>query len=62
MNSESGSLNTCISASVTPAFATFKNITESTISILAISDFDPTTPVDATFEDALDTEMMSMHQ
>jgi len=58
MNSESGSLNTSILAPVTPAFATFEEMTESTVSILTISDFAPTTPVDATFEDAPDTGMI----
>jgi hypothetical protein len=58
MNSESVSLNTSILAPVTPVFATFEEITESTVSIRTISDLAPTTPVDATFEDALDTEMI----
>ena len=58
MNSESVSLTSIVLAPVTPAFATFEEMTESTVSILTISDFAPTTPVDATFEDALDTEMI----
>ena len=58
MNSEAASLNTSILAPSTPAFATFEEISESTVSILAISDFAPTTPVDATFEDVLNTEMI----
>jgi len=58
MNSESVSLTSIVLAPVTPAFATFEEISESTVSILTISDFAPTTPVDATFEDALNTEMI----
>jgi len=58
MSSESVLLNTSILAPLTPAFATFEEITESTVSILAISDFAPITPVDATFEDAQDAEMI----
>ena len=58
MNSEAASLNTLILAPSTPAFATFEEISESTVSILTISDFAPTTPVDATFEDAMDAVMI----
>ncbi|MEI6889026.1 MAG: hypothetical protein ACOYM0_06345 [Bacteroidales bacterium] len=58
MNSEPVSLTSIVLAPVTPAFATFEEISESTVSILTISDFAPTTPVDATFEDVLNTEMI----
>ncbi len=58
MSSEAVSLTSIVLAPVTPTFATFEEMTESTVSILTISDFAPTTPAGATFEDALDTEMI----
>ena len=58
MSSEPVSLTLGVLAPSTPAFATFEEISESTVSILNISDFAPTTPVDATFEDVLNTEMI----
>ena len=58
MSSEPVSLTLGVLAPSTPAFATFEEISESTVSILTISDFAPTTPVDATFEDAMDAVMI----
>jgi len=58
MSNEAVAINTSILAPVAPVFATFEEISESTVSILTISDFAPTTPVDATFEDALDSGMI----